>query len=71
VSAVVGILVALAAAIGGTQPRILPSAVPVHASQLSIDVDQAQRIIDDPSSTQAQLSSAGEFEQLATQTLAR
>lgn len=70
-SAVVGILVALAAAIGGTQPSILPAAVPVEASQLRIDLNQAQRIIDDPSSTQAQLSSAGQFEQLATQTIAR
>jgi membrane-bound lytic murein transglycosylase B len=78
VSAVVGILVALATAIGGglttggtSPPALLPTAVPADRAQLQVDLDLAERIIDSRSSSDAELSSAGQFEQLATEVLAR
>jgi hypothetical protein len=49
----------------------LPRALPASGSQLVADLERAQQIIDDPSSTTAQLASAGAFEQLATFELAR
>jgi soluble lytic murein transglycosylase-like protein len=45
--------------------------VPGDPTQLAVDLDLAQRIIDDPASTSQQLESAGRFEQLATFELAR
>jgi membrane-bound lytic murein transglycosylase B len=71
VNAVVSILVALATTIGASQPSILPRTVPADSSQLRVDVNTAQRIIEDPSSTEAEVSSAAQFEQLATAALAR
>ena len=67
---VVGILVAVASAIGTSPPVVLPSAVPADRTELRADLNAAQRLIDDPSSSAEQLSSAGEFEQLAIQDLA-
>ena len=64
-------LAALAAAIGSSEPPILPSTVPANGAQLRADVDLAQRIIDDPSSPTTAVASAGQFEQLTTITLAR
>ena len=49
----------------------LPRALPASRSELAAALDRAQQIIDDPSSTSPQLSSAGAFEQLATFELAR
>jgi hypothetical protein len=71
VSAFVGILLAVASAIGGSQPVLLPTEVPANRAQLRADIDLAQRTIDDPASSDAQRSSAGQFEQLATQALTR
>ena len=68
---VVGILVGLAAAIGASQPAVLPDAVPVDRASLQAEIDLAQHTIDDPSSSGAELASAGQFEQLATDALAR
>ena len=56
---VVGILVGLASAIGGSQPAVLPAAVPVDRASLQADLDLGQRTIDDPTSSNAQLASAG------------
>lgn len=64
-------LVAVASAIGAGSPVVLPSTVPADRAELRADLNAAQRLIDDPSATAAQLSSAGEFDQLATQDLAR
>ena len=70
-SVVVGMLVAVASAIGTAPPVVLPSTVPADRTELRADVNAAQRVIDDPSSSGQELTSAGEFEQLATQDLAR
>ena len=64
-------LVALASAIGGSQPPILPGTLPAGRTQLRAEVDLAQRVIDDPNSPSRALASAGQFEQLTTVTLAR
>ena len=50
---------------------VLPSAVPADRTELRADLNIAQGLIDDPSSSSQQLASAGEFEQLAIQDLAR
>ena len=67
----IAFLVALASAIGGSQAPILPSTLPANRAQLRADVDLAQRVIDEPSSPSTAVASAGQFEQLATVTLAR
>src|SRR5690348_4886883 len=64
-------LVAVASAIGAAPPVVLPSAVPADRAELRADLELAQRVIDDVSSSAPELTSAGEFEQLATQDLAR
>ncbi len=69
--AVIGILVAVAVGIGGAQPVVLPSTVPADRPSLQADLNQAQALIDAPSTPAATLASAGQFEQLATATLAR
>jgi membrane-bound lytic murein transglycosylase B len=51
-------------------PSVLPAQPPADLSQLAADIDRAQQIIDDPSSTTALLASAGGFDQLATGDLA-
>jgi membrane-bound lytic murein transglycosylase B len=48
----------------------LPSVLPRDRHQLAADIDGAQAIIEDASSTPAELQSAGAFEQLATAQLA-
>ncbi len=70
-NALAGLLVAVASAIGAAQPVVLPSAVPSDRAQLQADLNLAQRTIDRPSSTGVQMRSAGQFEQLATDALAR
>jgi hypothetical protein len=45
---------------------LLPSRPPANRSELASEINRAQEIIDDPSSTSSQLASAGLFEQLAT-----
>ncbi|HJS93725.1 MAG TPA: lytic transglycosylase domain-containing protein [Solirubrobacteraceae bacterium] len=70
-SVVVGMLVAVASAIGTAPPVVLPSAVPTDRTELRADLNIAQGLIDDPSSSSEQLASAGQFEQLAIQDLAR
>jgi membrane-bound lytic murein transglycosylase B len=70
VSALVGMLVAVASAIGTGPPVALPSTPPADRTELRADLDSAQRVIDDPSSSAQDLSSAGRFEQLATAALA-
>ncbi len=70
-SVLVGMLVAVASAIGTSPPVVLPSTVPPDRTELRADLSAAQGVIDDPSSSAEQLASAGEFEQLATQDLAR
>jgi len=53
-------------------PRdVLPDESPSDRSQLAADIDRAQEIIEDPSSTSRELASAGLFEQLATGALGR
>jgi hypothetical protein len=71
VSALVGMLVAVASAIGSAPAVVVPSAVPADRPTLQADLDHAQQIIDDGSSSAPELTSAGEFEQLAIQDLAR
>jgi hypothetical protein len=71
VSALAGILIAVASAIGAASPVVLPSTVPGDPTELRADLDLAQRVIDDPSSATQAIASAGQFEQLATQALAR
>lgn len=70
-SVLVGMLVAVASAIGTSPPVVLPSTVPADRTELGADLNAAQQIIDDSSSSAEQLLSAGEFEQLSTQDLAR
>jgi hypothetical protein len=48
----------------------LPDRLPGDRRQLRADLDLAQKIIDDPSSSSLELTSAGRFEQLATVALA-
>jgi hypothetical protein len=64
-------LVAVASAIGTAPPVVVPSTVPADPTELSADLNAAQRVIDDPSSSAQALAGAGEFEQLAIQDLAR
>jgi membrane-bound lytic murein transglycosylase B len=64
-------LVAVASAIGAGPPVVVPSMVPADRTELRADLNAAQRAIDDPSSSAQALASAGEFEQLAIQDLAR
>jgi hypothetical protein len=52
-------------------PGVLPSRPPSHRRELAADIDRAQQIIDDRSSTDRALASAGLFEQLATGALER
>ncbi|HSC02501.1 MAG TPA: lytic transglycosylase domain-containing protein [Solirubrobacteraceae bacterium] len=70
-SVVVGMLVAVASAIGAAPSGVVPTTVPADRAALQADVNLAQRVIDDPSSSGQELASAGAFEQLATQDLAR
>jgi hypothetical protein len=67
----VGMLVVVASAIGTAPPVVLPSTVPADRTELRADLVLAQRVVDDPSSSARELASAGQFEQLATQDLAR
>ena len=67
----VSIMAALAALIAGTDLAALPSTVPADRAQLVLDLDRAQTVIDDPSSSVGDVASAGRFEQLATDALAR
>jgi membrane-bound lytic murein transglycosylase B len=71
VSVVVGMLVAVASAIGAAPSGVVPTTVPADRAALQADVNLAHRVIDDPSSSGQELASAGAFEQLATQDLAR
>jgi membrane-bound lytic murein transglycosylase B len=64
-------LVAVASAIGTAPPVVVPSTVPADGTELSADLNAAQQVIDDPSSSTEALAGAGEFEQLAIQDLAR
>jgi hypothetical protein len=50
-------------------PDVLPNELPADRSELASDLDRAQQIIDDTSSTSLELASAGRFEQLATRML--
>jgi hypothetical protein len=52
-----------------TSPDVLPNELPSDRSQLASDIDRAQQIIDDASSTSRELARAGRFEQLATRAL--
>ncbi len=53
-------------------PRdVLPGELPDNRTQLAADIDHAQEVIDDPSSTSRELASAGLLEQLATGALGR
>jgi membrane-bound lytic murein transglycosylase B len=70
VSALVGILVAVATAIGSASPVVVPSAVPADRTELRADLELAQKVIHDPSSSAPALAGAGRFEQLAVQDLA-
>lgn len=70
-SVLVGMLVAVASAIGSAPPVVLPSTVPSDRTELRADLNAAQQVIDDPSSSAQALASAGQFEQLAIQDLAR
>jgi hypothetical protein len=70
-SVLVGMLVAVASAIGTAPPVVLPSTVPADRTELRADLELAQQLIDDPSSSAQALASAGQFEQLAIQDLAR
>jgi hypothetical protein len=54
---------------GTPSPAFLPTELPTGASQLASDINRAQQIIEDPSSTRRELASAGVFEQLATRAL--
>lgn len=69
--ALVGLLVAVAAAIGAGPPTVLPITVPGDRTELQADLDLAQRLLDDASSSNGQMASAGQFEELATLALAR
>ncbi|HET6869741.1 MAG TPA: lytic transglycosylase domain-containing protein [Solirubrobacteraceae bacterium] len=70
-SAVVGMLVAVASAIGAVPPVVVPTTVPGDRAELQADLNAAQRVIDDRSSPAQALAGAGRFEQLAIQALAR
>ncbi len=70
-TALVGLLVAVASAIGATPNVALPSSVPAARSALQADLNQAHEIVDDPSTPASTLASAGQFEQLATMALSR
>lgn len=50
----------------GPVPQTLPITPPANPPQLAADLNSAQRIIDSPASSAAELASAGGFEQLAT-----
>jgi hypothetical protein len=70
----VGILIAVAAGLGGSPPAALPATVPATVpadrATLQADLDLAHRIIDDPASPAAGVAGAGRFEQLAVAALA-
>lgn len=51
--------------------RLLPAELPAGASQLASDINRTQQIIDAPSSSSRELTSAAIFQQLATGELAR
>lgn len=70
-SVLVGMLVAVASAIGTAPPVVLPSTVPSDRTELRADLNAAQQVVDDPASSPQALASAGQFEQLAIQDLAR
>jgi membrane-bound lytic murein transglycosylase B len=70
VNPLVGMLVAVASAIGAGTPVVLPTTVPADRTELRADLELAQRLIDDPSSPAQALAGAGRFEQLAVQALA-
>jgi hypothetical protein len=55
----------------GVPPTLFPAEQPTDASQLASEINRAQRIIDDPSSTSRELASAALFQQLATGELER
>jgi membrane-bound lytic murein transglycosylase B len=65
------LLAALASALGRGGPVVLPTTPPAGRAQLVADLDLAQTIIDDRASPAAEVARAGQFEQLATRTLAR
>jgi hypothetical protein len=69
VSALVGMLVAVASAIGASPPVVIPTTVPGDRTELQADLNAAQRVIDDPSSPAQALAGAGRFQQLAVQAL--
>jgi hypothetical protein len=71
VSVLVGMLVAVASAIGAAPPVVVPTAVPADRASLQADVNLTQRVIDDPSSPPQALAAAGRFQQLAIQALTR
>jgi membrane-bound lytic murein transglycosylase B len=72
-----GILAAVASAItvmtgpAGGQPTVLPSTTPAARPALEANLNAAQQAIDAPASSPATIQSAAQFEQLATQDLAR
>jgi hypothetical protein len=68
---VVAILTAVASLVGGPGQTALPGSVPADRVQLEADLDLAQKTIDDPVSSSAEVQGAGQFEQLATVVLAR
>jgi membrane-bound lytic murein transglycosylase B len=73
-NALVGLLVALASAIGAgppVLPDVVPSTAPGDRTELQANLNLAQRTVDDASSPATQVASAGQFEQLAIQALAR
>ena len=57
----VGMLVAVASAIGTAPPVVVPSTVPADRTELSADLNAAQQVIDDPSSSAQALAGAGQF----------
>lgn len=67
----VGMLVAVASAIGTVSPVVVPTTVPADRTELRADLNAAQRVIDDPSSPAQAVAGAGRFEQLAIQALTR
>jgi membrane-bound lytic murein transglycosylase B len=71
VNALAGMLVAVASAIVAAPPVVLPSTVPGSRAEVQVDLNLVQRTIDDASGSATEVRSAGQFEQLATQTLAR
>lgn len=70
-TAFVGILVAVASAMGATASPAVPTTVPAANSALQADLNLAESTIDEPATPTATIANAAQFEQLATLTLAR